>query len=66
MFVLPDLPYAYDALEPTVSANTFTFHHDKHHKAYVDVTNTLVSELGLEGKTLEEVVLAAVGDKSKK
>jgi superoxide dismutase, Fe-Mn family len=66
MFILPDLPYAYDALEPTVSAKTFTFHHDKHHKAYVDVTNTLVAELGLEGKTMEEVTLFAVGDKSKK
>ncbi|WP_269715208.1 superoxide dismutase [Caulobacter sp. NIBR2454] len=66
MFVLPDLPYAYDAIEPVVSAKTFTFHHDKHHKAYVDMTNTLVGELGLTGKTMEEVVLAAVGDKSKK
>ena len=34
-YTLPDLPYAYDALEPTISANTLRFHHDKHHAAYV-------------------------------
>lgn len=56
MFTLPDLPYAYDALEPTVSELTMRTHHDKHHKAYVDTTNALVEEKGLAGKTLEEVV----------
>jgi Fe-Mn family superoxide dismutase len=59
MFKLPDLPYGYDALQPTVSETTMRTHHDKHHKAYVDTTNTLVGEKGLTGKTLEEVVAFA-------
>ena len=37
--VLPDLPYAYDALEPVLSADAMRLHHDKHHKAYVDNLN---------------------------
>jgi Fe-Mn family superoxide dismutase len=61
MFILPALPYAYDALEPVVSAKTFTFHHDKHHKAYVDTTNTLLKEAGQSPATLEEVVMSASG-----
>ncbi len=56
MFSLPDLSYGYDALQPTVSEITMRTHHDKHHKAYVDTTNTLVGEKGLAGKTMEEVV----------
>ncbi|HEX3917635.1 MAG TPA: superoxide dismutase [Caulobacteraceae bacterium] len=43
MFVLPALPYAYDALQPVISERTMQFHHDKHHKAYVDTTNTLLA-----------------------
>src|ERR1700704_2963710 len=38
-FDLPPLPYAYDALEPHMSAETLQFHHDKHHQAYVDNSN---------------------------
>jgi Fe-Mn family superoxide dismutase len=56
MFKLPELPYGYDSLQPTVSETTMRTHHDKHHKAYVDTTNTLVPEKGLQGKTMEEVV----------
>lgn len=59
MFELPPLPYAYDALEPTISADTLHFHHDKHHKAYVDKTNTLAQKAGLEGRALEEIVREA-------
>ncbi len=59
MFKLPELPYGYDALQPTVSETTMRTHHDKHHKAYVDTTNSLVGEKGLSGKTLEEVVAFA-------
>lgn len=65
-FTLPDLPYAKDALEPHISAKTFEFHHGKHHKAYVDKTNELIAGTALEGKTLEEVILAASKDDSKK
>lgn len=59
MYTLPELPYAYDALEPAVSEDTMRFHHDKHHKAYVDKTNTLAKNAGLEGRPLEDVVREA-------
>jgi Fe-Mn family superoxide dismutase len=59
MYTLPELPYAYDALEPAMSANTLRFHHDKHHKAYVDKTNALAPKAGLDGRPLEEVVREA-------
>jgi Fe-Mn family superoxide dismutase len=36
---LPPLPYEYDALEPTIDAETMRLHHDKHHQAYVDNAN---------------------------
>ena len=58
-FELPDLPYAKDALEPHISAQTFDFHHGKHHKAYVDKTNELISGSAHEGKSLEELIQAA-------
>ena len=41
-FKLPDLPYAYDALAPHMSRETLEYHHDKHHKAYVDTGNKLL------------------------
>ena len=56
-YKLPDLPYAYDALEPTISANTLHFHHDKHHAAYVNTLNTLLS--GDDKGSLEEVIRTA-------
>ena len=42
-FTLPKLPYAYDALQPHMSAETLEFHHDKHHQAYVDKLNEAVA-----------------------
>lgn len=53
---LPDLPYAKDALEPHMSANTLDFHHGKHHNAYVVKGNELLAEAGIEGDDLEELV----------
>ena len=49
MFSLPNLAYAYDALEPTMSAKTLHFHHDKHHAAYVKALNDLAEELIARG-----------------
>ncbi len=56
-FDLPPLPYAYDALEPTISAETMTFHHDKHHKAYTDKLNEGVDkDPALAGKSIEAIL----------
>ena len=43
-FTLPDLPYAFDALEPHIDAKTMEIHHDKHHKAYVDNLNAALEK----------------------
>jgi Fe-Mn family superoxide dismutase len=59
MFVLPDLPYAYDALEPVISDRTMHFHHDKHHAAYVKTLNELLEKAGKSASTLEEVIQQA-------
>ena len=45
-FKLPDLPYAHDALAPYMSRETLEYHHDKHHKAYVDTGNKLLEGSG--------------------
>lgn len=58
-FELPQLPYAQDALEPHVSAKTLSFHHGKHHQAYVSKTNELIAGTDLEGKSVEDVIAAA-------
>ena len=58
-FTLPELPYAYDALGPYMSKETLEFHHDKHHKAYVDTGNKLLEGTDLQGKSVEEIVKAA-------
>lgn len=44
-YVLPELPYAYDALEPYISAEIMHLHHDKHHQAYVDGANGALAAL---------------------
>ena len=53
---LPDLPYAGNALEPHISAQTLDFHHGKHHKAYVDKLNAAISGTDYEGQSLEAIV----------
>lgn len=56
-FTLPALPYALNALEPHISAETLEYHYGKHHKAYVDKLNLLVTpESTYQGKTLEEII----------
>ncbi len=54
---LPDLPFAQDALEPHMSADTLSFHHGKHHNAYVVKGNELLAEANLEADTLEDLVV---------
>jgi Fe-Mn family superoxide dismutase len=58
-FRLPDLPYPKTALGDFMSAETLEYHHDKHHKAYVDKTNAMLGDKGLEGASLSEVIKAA-------
>jgi Fe-Mn family superoxide dismutase len=66
MFVLPDLPYAYEALEPVISANTMHFHHDKHHKTYVDTVNTMMKDANASPESLEAVIREAKSSGNKK
>ena len=57
-FTLPDLPYAYDALASKgMSAETFEFHHDLHHNAYVTNGNAAIAGTEWEGKSLEEIIV---------
>ena len=63
--LLPELPYAKDALAPVISANTLDFHHGKHHKAYVDNLNKLIAGTDLEQKSLEEIINIAAKDPAK-
>jgi Fe-Mn family superoxide dismutase len=59
-FQLPDLPYAKDALEPHMSAETLEFHHGKHHRAYVNKTNELSEQdQALSGASLTQLVREA-------
>jgi Fe-Mn family superoxide dismutase len=55
-FSLPDLPYEYDALEPTIDRMTMEIHHSKHHNAYVTKLNAAVEGTDLEGKSLEKLL----------
>ncbi|MDQ3656835.1 MAG: superoxide dismutase [Chloroflexota bacterium] len=62
-FTLPELPYAFDALVPSIDAMTMEIHHGKHHQAYVDNLNRAVADYpDLQALTIEELVsdLAAV------
>ena len=60
-FELPALPYAQNALEPHISAETLEYHYGKHHKTYVDKLNGLVDGTDLASKTLEDVVKSSEG-----
>ena len=56
-FELPPLPYAYDALEPVISKETMTFHHDKHHAAYTNKLNEgVAADASLEGLSIEDIL----------
>jgi Fe-Mn family superoxide dismutase len=58
---LPPLPYAQDALQPVISAETLSFHYGKHHKGYVTKLNELLTGSPLAGKPLEEIILHGDG-----
>ena len=60
-FEVTPLPYDDTALEPAISAETLSFHHGKHHKAYVDKTNAAVAGTDLDGAPLEDVIKSARG-----
>jgi Fe-Mn family superoxide dismutase len=66
MHVLPALPYAENALDPVISANTLSFHYGKHHKTYVDNLNKLIVGTEFAGLSLEQVIknVAGKGDKA--
>jgi Fe-Mn family superoxide dismutase len=56
-FELPQLPYAYDALEPHIDARTMEIHHTKHHNAYTTNLNAAVAGTDMEGKTIENILI---------
>lgn len=58
-FTLPALPYAPDALEPHIDAQTMQIHHGKHHQAYVDNLNKAIAGTPNEEKSLDEIVKIA-------
>jgi len=58
---LPALPYAQDALEPHISAETLSFHYGKHHNTYVVKLNGLIGGTEFEGKDLEDIVKTSTG-----
>lgn len=56
-YELPELPYAYDALEPHIDKETMNIHHTKHHNTYVtNVNNALADHTELQGKSVEELI----------
>jgi Fe-Mn family superoxide dismutase len=55
-YSLPELPYAYDALEPHIDARTMEIHHTKHHQAYITKVNDAIAGTNLEAKAVEEVI----------
>ena len=65
MFQLPPLPYADNALEPVISANTISFHYGKHHKTYVDNLNNLVKGTDYESASLEKIINETAGKADK-
>jgi Fe-Mn family superoxide dismutase len=59
---LPELPFSKDALEPYISARTLEFHHDKHHKAYVDNANKFLTGSPFEKENSEAIITKTAND----
>ena len=64
-FSLPELPYKENALEPYISARTFSYHYNKHHNAYFVNLNKLVANTELSTKALEELIMLSYNDPAK-
>ncbi len=60
-FKLPDLPYAYDALEPYIDARTMEIHHTKHHAGYTNKLNAAIEGTDLEGLKIEDILAKVSG-----
>lgn len=60
-FELPNLPYAFDALEPHIDARTMEIHHDRHHKAYTDNLNKAIEGTEWANASIEEIMKNGVG-----
>jgi len=60
-FELPELPYAKNALEPHISAETLEYHYGKHHQAYVNKLNGMIPGTAFENASLEEIIMKADG-----
>jgi len=65
MFTLTSLPFSHQALEPHISARTLEFHYGKHHQAYLDNLNKLISGTDLETETLENILIKTKGSLDK-
>lgn len=63
--VLPSLPYAENALDPVISANTIGLHYGKHHKGYVDTLNKLIAGTALAALSLDKLVTETAGKPDK-
>ena len=59
--LLPELPYAQDALAPAMSAETFEYHYGKHLKTYIDNLNGMIAGTPWENMTLEEIIMKSEG-----
>lgn len=58
-FILPDLPYAKDAMVPHITPEAFDYHHGKHHQAYVNKLNQLIVDTALAENSLEEIIISS-------
>jgi len=63
---LPELPYAFDAFEPLISAATLRVHYDKHHRGYVERTNRLIAGTEYQELPLEEIIRRSAARRSSK